>query len=601
MTMEQIKSVDEDQLCATCISRLRDACNFKCMIIKSQRLLMQEGACDEDTLNIKLEHVKPESSFHSDTDDDTANDTADDTKDMLERNVEMEIIEMDEKTPDDDHCYEDVEYLEEEIVTEKVEVEPNDSKLDESDESGPSKRRWPKRLPRNERNKRYMQYTEDDLRKSLEAVRSQKMSTREAAQYYKVPCKTLAAKLKLETDNVPEANKKKRMSVDVKETKCAINGEQKGRRMRTRTPRKTKQHKDEKAESAALQEMKKHKENIHTILLYSNASMVKGQWGGKYACCFCDEKFPKPAELKRHNLDVHEDAHTKAIHVKYVSDLIIKLDITALRCLVCGGKIDSLDLLMNHLKEHNKTIHTDIKNHIIPFKFESDVLQCVACTKQYPFFKTLSEHMNEHYRNYECVNCGRGFINKQSMQTHSYRHQKNVGVFKCTHCPREFDTRHRRSAHVRKTHLHGSKTRKCHACDERFSSSAQVQMHMVKAHGAAPAEYKCDACDKSYSNGGALSLHKRRYHLMLRPHKCAECEMAFFSKMELRSHMVTHTRTKEFQCEICDKRFGTKCCLNQHMRAHFGIKHYRCDWCDLKFAARSKMKLHMLRKHREVV
>lgn len=348
--------------------------------------------------------------------------------------------------------------------------------------------------------------------------------------------------------------------------------------------------------------MNKHKDNIRLVLQSSNATMIKAHGSKGYTCCFCPEMFPLPADLKRHNLEIHEDASNKAIHVKYVSDLIIKLDITGLRCLICGAKGITLETFMDHLKrDHKKPIHNDVKNYIIPFRFDTEKLECVMCSKQFRYFKVLSEHMNEHYMNFECPVCGRGFINKQSLSTHSYRHQKNVGEFKCSHCSKVFDTRHKRSAHVRRIHLYRGKTRKCHICNEKFTSSPQVQNHMVKVHGAEPLVFKCGACDKTYNNSRSLNDHKKRYHLMLRPHKCTLCEMGFYSRMELNTHMVTHTKTKDFQCDICDKRFGTKCCLSQHMRSHYGIKRHKCDRCDVKYAAKSKWKLHMWKKHREVV
>lgn len=354
------------------------------------------------------------------------------------------------------------------------------------------------------------------------------------------------------------------------------------------------------SEKSDINELIKHRDNIKTILHNSNATVIKGYWAVGYYCCFCEEQREIPSDLKQHNLEAHGNVGDEVIRVKYVSDLVIRLDITDLKCKLCDEIIDSLEEIMEHLsKRHSKCIHTDIKNHIIPFKFDTDSLQCVKCKRDFKYFKLLSEHMSEHYRNYECPVCDRAFINKQSMQTHSYRHKK--GVFKCAHCPKVFDSRPKRSVHERVVHALSNKTRKCAFCDERFSTKDLVQSHEVKVHGVKPTVFSCQACNKSYSSQSSLITHRNRFHLMLRPHKCSYCDMAFFSKIELRSHVVTHTKTREFKCEMCSKSFGTRCSLNQHIRGHLDDRRYKCENCERAFVHRTAWKVHMRSKHGKIV
>lgn len=349
-----------------------------------------------------------------------------------------------------------------------------------------------------------------------------------------------------------------------------------------------------------VNEMNKHKDNIRNILECSNATMVKGFWGNGYMCCFCNVQKEMPSELKLHNLEVHSSLRDDVIKVKYVSDLVMRLDITNLKCKLCEDNIENLELLMDHLvKVHDKVIHTDIKNHIIPFNFEGNTLQCVKCKKQFRYFKLLSEHMSEHYRNYECPVCERSFINKQSMQTHSYRHKS--GVFKCSHCPKVFDTKPKKSVHERVTHALLNKTRKCSYCDARFSTKDLVQSHEAKIHGAQIPIFNCQACNKCYNSQSSLMTHRKRFHLMLRPHKCSYCDMAFFSRIELRSHTVTHTKSRDFKCDMCNKCFGTRCSLNQHVRGHLDDRRFKCVCCDRAFVHRTAFKVHMRSKHGKIV
>lgn len=70
---------------------------------------------------------------------------------------------------------------------------------EETDES--TRRRWPKKLPKEDRNKTYKQYTARELRMAIEAVLSNRLSRKEASELYRVPRKTLTAKLQTSIAN----------------------------------------------------------------------------------------------------------------------------------------------------------------------------------------------------------------------------------------------------------------------------------------------------------------------------------------------------------------------------------------------------------------
>ncbi|XP_026743963.1 zinc finger protein 431-like isoform X1 [Trichoplusia ni] len=655
LTWDSSESIDQDQICEQCVNRLRDACDFKKIVLTSQEdFYRQLGDGDDKDTIPKLEDCDEEYLMvYKEADSDTA-DTADtDTADM-------DVSVNDASACDEE--YEDVEYLEDEVGGDAKEALVATSstqaqkpkrrrKADTPTDSDDGvKRKWPKRLPKNERFKTYKQYTEENLRQCLEAVRSGEITPNDAARKYNIPKKTICAKMRLEptdvlTDNTTKTTntleiKKKEIKqrdpntppVDAK-TKPAVKQKTKDKPVKRNVKKTNKVDTDTKIQSTDednapvdaeqirtrykaivdekfksgktepekndVNELAKHKDNLKTILHNTNATAIKGYWGVGYYCYFCDEHKETPSDLKTHNIEKHSKIE-EVIQVKYVADLVIRLDITNLKCSLCDKVINTLEDTMEHLKTmHEKIIHSDVKNHIIPFKFDTEVLKCVMCEKEFKFFKLLSEHMSEHYRNYECNTCDRAFINKQSMQTHSYRH--NRGVFKCAKCPKVFDCRPKKSAHERVVHTMFNKTRKCAFCDERFSTKDLVQIHEVKVHGVKPIVFSCTACNKSYKSQSSLITHKNRFHLMLRPHKCSYCEMAFFSKMELKSHTVTHTKTRDFKCNMCSKSFGTRCSLNQHVRCHLDDRRYKCDQCERGFVHRTAWKVHMRSKHGKIV
>ncbi|XP_049883527.1 zinc finger protein 423-like [Pectinophora gossypiella] len=256
------------------------------------------------------------------------------------------------------------------------------------------------------------------------------------------------------------------------------------------------------------------------ILLCSNATPIRCHAGVGYKCCFCSDQYAKPSDLKEHTLSKHDD-ETKASFMKRATMVryIVKLDISWLACKLCGGNMKTLEDLISHLvSKHEKVYYSDIKNHIIPFKFETEGLKCAVCCNDFNNFKVLLEHMNVHFKNHVCEVCGCGFVNKHTLQCHSYRHI--TGVFNCSHCPKVFDTKVKRRDHERSVHVKASKTNKCGYCDEKFSDYRKKKDHEVKEHGATPLVLKCQACDETFNDQTLLTVHTKTYHLMERriPH-----------------------------------------------------------------------------------
>ncbi|KAJ2938670.1 hypothetical protein O0L34_g11996 [Tuta absoluta] len=193
----------------------------------------------------------------------------------------------------------------------------------------------------------------------------------------------------------------------------------------------------------------------------------------------------------------------------------VKLDVTRLKCKLCDTAMNNLDQLVNHLVSiHERTYYFEIKNHIIPFKFESENLKCAVCDNEFNHFKVLLEHMNIHFKNHVCEICGCGFVSKHTLQCHSYRHR--TGVFNCTHCTKVFDTNIKKRDHERAVHVKASKTNKCRYCGEKFSDYRKKKLHEVKEHGEKPLILKCQACDETFGDQTLLTAHTKSYHLMER-------------------------------------------------------------------------------------
>lgn len=223
------------------------------------------------------------------------------------------------------------------------------------------------------------------------------------------------------------------------------------------------------------EELFKQRYNIREMLLGSNATPIR-KYDIGFVCCFCTNQYELPADLKKHTIDDHDD-NTKLNFMKgqFISQFLIKLDVTALMCKLCDTNLDDVKSLIKHLKDdHAKPMFTDIKNYILAFKFEGTENKCTVCSQTFNRFKVLQEHMYSHYRNYVCGVCDMGFLNERMLTLHSERHK--TGTFKCGHCPETFDAPRKKKYHEKKVHT--PSFYKCGFCDEKFSWYSQKCTHI---------------------------------------------------------------------------------------------------------------------------
>lgn len=350
-----------------------------------------------------------------------------------------------------------------------------------------------------------------------------------------------------------------------------------------------------------IKELSKHHHNIKEILQSSNTTPIHGKSDLGYLCCYCTEQFPDPADLKQHTIQMHRNAIKPTFFQKRdLQKFYVKVDITGLRCNICTKDIEDLEKLIDHLKnDHDRKIYTDVKNHMVPFKFGSEELKCFICSNVYTKFKMLLEHMHKHCRNFICELCGAGFFNRRSYINHQKCHV--VGEFKCDRCEKIFNNAQKRNQHFRTVHVHEYKLNRCGYCNEKFAGYRTKAEHLRIVHGVGSEMAKCQACEKSFCNKDSLRKHIKRHHLMENQYSCTLCEMKFFAKRNLAEHMVTHTKIRSFQCNVCFKKYGRKHTLREHMRIHNNDKRYKCEHCGMAFVQKCSWRRHMQSKHDEPV
>lgn len=329
---------------------------------------------------------------------------------------------------------------------------------------------------------------------------------------------------------------------------------------------------------------------------WSNATPIRGIVKDNFACCFCDKTYKLAKELKVHNIMAHKRC-LAALHLKYTLYYTIRLDITDLKCKICGQTLPTLENLLSHLEIHGKVINKDIKNQLIPFTFPNNNFTCIQCNRIFKYFKSLTQHMIEHYKIFECNDCGRGFMNKRDITKHVMRHQTEI--YTCAYCPKQFLNREQVISHERLVHRLNSKQLKCRYCTERFSYKKLRNKHEVECHGVLMEKFECKICHKTLSSDNRLIEHMKIKHLKETRFYCEICSKGFYFKRAMEDHMITHTKEKKFKCELCPKLLSRQRALVVHLKKHFGEKRFHCEYCGVRFIQKVELKSHLRAKHGE--
>ncbi|XP_068626134.1 zinc finger protein 11-like [Battus philenor] len=308
-----------------------------------------------------------------------------------------------------------------------------------------------------------------------------------------------------------------------------------------------------------------------------------------YSCVICPIKSTNLDDIKSHISD-HSISNIHIAFKKISSSKRQRFykSSNKLRCKLCKTDLSDYSELSQHVETCIRA--NSSRWNKLPFKLEKDQLDCPVCKKRFLNFVNLNTHMNIHYPNHICENCGKSFASQARLRAHMRTHE--FGDFPCRYCDAVFDRVTRRQNHESKFHKFRQRYA-CKRCNISLSSFYTRQKHLAEVHNEELKRYKCKACPQSYITPGHLSSHVRRDHLNERNHKCDKCDLAFYTKNALKMHMIKHDGERIHACHICQKSYQRLKTLREHMRIHNNDKRFVCTVCGRAFTQKCTLKGHL--------
>ncbi|KAL4236356.1 Zinc finger protein plagl1 [Mactra antiquata] len=171
----------------------------------------------------------------------------------------------------------------------------------------------------------------------------------------------------------------------------------------------------------------------------------------------------------------------------------------------------------------------------------------------------------------EVPGCERGFLSKFKLERHRLIHT-SPRHHKCMYCDKSFNRKDHLKNHMI-THDPNKKIWKCEICGKEYSYSFSYRTHMAFHAADREETLACGICKKVCESKEQLLFHLK-IHTGARAaknsnekvHQCFECSKKFFTRKDVKRHMITHTKKKDFLCQFCPQRFGRKDHLTRHLR-----------------------------------
>ncbi|XP_078072317.1 zinc finger protein PLAG1 [Mustelus asterias] len=198
---------------------------------------------------------------------------------------------------------------------------------------------------------------------------------------------------------------------------------------------------------------------------------------------------------------------------------------------------------------------------------------CQLCGKIFTSVEKLKVHSYSHTgeRPYKCSHeaCTKAFVSKYKLLRHMATHSPQK-THKCTYCEKMFHRKDHLKNHLQ-THDPNKEAFKCEECGKNYNTKLGYKRHLA-LHAATSGDLTCKVCLQTFESTGVLLEHLKTHAgksssgTKEKKHQCDHCDRCFYTRKDVRRHMVVHTGRKDFLCQYCAQRFGRKDHLTRHMK-----------------------------------
>lgn len=200
--------------------------------------------------------------------------------------------------------------------------------------------------------------------------------------------------------------------------------------------------------------------------------------------------------------------------------------------------------------------------------------RCQKCGKSFLTLEKFTIHNYSHTRErpFKCskTECGKAFVSKYKLMRHMATHSPQK-THQCTHCEKTFNRKDHLKNHLQ-THDPNKMIYACEDCGKKYHTMLGYKRHMA-LHSASSGDLTCGVCTLELGSTEVLLDHlkshaeeKAHHAPREKKHQCDHCERCFYTRKDVRRHLVVHTGCKDFLCQFCAQRFGRKDHLTRHTK-----------------------------------
>ncbi|XP_048766295.2 zinc finger protein 836-like [Ostrea edulis] len=246
-----------------------------------------------------------------------------------------------------------------------------------------------------------------------------------------------------------------------------------------------------------------------------------------------------------------------------------------------GGQLDELVDLKMEVEEEEDVPQDDEKP-----------LECEMCDEVFPSQEDLEEHLMTHAGStlYECTVCQRRFPCAKYMMNHMKMHEskQDSHTFQCGVCREQFKQEQVLHEHMA---VH-SGISNCELHDENWNTGTRSMVEIPQTHQLHTIKtFKCTQCKKICLSGEELKEHKKIHETD--KHPCQICGKKF-SRENLITHLVQHSRDLAYLCRVCKLVFTEKSHLDNHIQSKHCVDAIMlCGFCKNSCFRRSDLEKHL--------